>query len=93
MKPRIISGGTCLCVMGLWIYLPHGWHCSDGTHEGWGGTPKEAYDAWRTKSIAPRWKPGQVVEQHLCPPKPTLWQRVKREWGTFDCGVIFDRVY
>lgn len=90
MKPRITSGWTSVWI-GTWVDL-HGWYCADGISSEWGATPKEAYEAWkRTASGSRQWRPGTVVEQHLCPPKPTIWQRIKRAWGSFDCAV-YDRV-
>lgn len=72
MKPRITKGHLYV-FLGLTIHLD-GWSCTDGIIREWGVTPKGAYDAWHAKSTTPRWRPGQVVEQHTCPSRPTWFQ-------------------
>jgi hypothetical protein len=81
MKPRITKGiYEIKAVWGGRLFLP-GWYCTHGAFREWGWTPKQAYDAWCTRCI------GKWVEQHICPPKPTFWQRIKRGWDSLDFDV------
>lgn len=91
MKPRIKMGDLYVHMIGGNII---GWWCEGGNVSAFGATPAQAYQFWKERSPGwYSWPNGAVVEQHTCPPKPTLWQRIKRTWQSFDCSVIFDRVY
>jgi hypothetical protein len=81
MKPRIVQGWTSVFI-GSTIQVP-GWYCSgDGVSE-FGSTPKEAYFSWHWTAHYNQnaYRPGAYIEQHMCPPRPTLWQKFQRIFG------------
>lgn len=87
MKPHIKMGDLYIHVAGCQIA---GWWCEGEKVREWGPTPDYAYRKWRLKALYKR-QVSVWMEQHLCPPKPTLWQRIKRAWSLMDCNVA-DRI-
>jgi hypothetical protein len=76
MKPRITYGWHTVFI-GAFISV-QGWYCSGNGRQKFGVTPKHAYDEWAKQ---PAWPPGAFIEQHICPPKPTLFQKWLGSWA------------